>query len=762
MEEEVKNEKTFEGRTYFDGSFMRAFKRKDGVDSDWKRHLVSSTDMDNIPPKLGQNQTSVNVFVTGVNLPEIEGQPVRYFGKWNEYRKPDGSTNISFNADAFVLLNPDTISGIVRLLSGPMFPGIGTSTATRIAKYCGLDTFRIIEEDPLRLAKIIDQGKIGIITRYYAKNQAYGRLVAFLGQFGLGSQTAVKVNDHFGKNAIRLITENPYCLEEISGIGFTTCDKIARVLGKALDSYQRIEGCLMETLLKLCSEGGHMYVEKNVLQSATLKRLNDGLPQGTVNAERYTEVFEQLRGLSKIVCRANSIVYAKSFDEAEYNTAQKLLFLLNKKIDSSKIAECEQVVDDYCEKAGIKLHPTQREAVIRSVSNRVSIITGGPGTGKTTIISAILACYDEVFGGDILLMAPTGKAARRMSESTKRDASTIHSRLHLYNAEGKKQKPEPINSGLVVVDECSMVDNFLMESLMEAIASDECHVIFVGDIDQLPSVGEGAVLGEMIKSGVIPTSRLTETFRQKGGGATIIDDAKKINTGASDLIYDETFEFVEAKDDKDACDKVMALYREEVAQRGIENVALLCPLRSTQDRFITVADSMNEKLQSVINPHDTAKREASVYRRTFREGDRVMQWKNTEDSSNGDIGEIKCISDDENGGGKLFTIEWENGNTSVLNRQGMEKIFLAYAISIHKSQGSEYQSVIIPVISAQTCELFKRNLLYTGVTRAKKKVILVGDTKAIRACISKSDTNRRNTLLAQRLVYNAKKMGLIK
>jgi len=292
---------------------------------------------------------------------------------------------------------------------------------------------------------------------------------------------------------------------------------------------------------------------------------------------------------------------------------------------------------------------------------------------------------------------------------------------------------------------------------MEAIVNIDTQVIFVGDIDQLPSVGVGAVLGEMINSNVIPTSRLTKTFRQKNGGGTIIEDAKKINTGKNDLEWDDSFQFVKARNDAEASEIIMRLYRKEVETYGIENVALLCPLRGNQNgRIITCSDTMNERIQAVINPDAPEKVSARLHRRMYRVGDRVMQWQNTKESANGDIGEILDISQTENGAIKV-TILWESGKKSELSNSDMESISLAYAMSIHKSQGSEYASVIIPMISDQFCPLFKRNLLYTGVTRAKKKVIIVGDKKCIDKTIALTDTNIRNSHLADRLIAYSKK-----
>ena len=748
-----------EERTNVTGSVVRVLTRKDkkNVISDFKTFIYRSSDMEHIPSFVPRYDGHSEFKVCGVGLPETEGVPVKLFGRWvtNKY-------GTEFKADAYELLNPTTKSGIVKLFSGPMFPGIGKTTAQKMSERFGLDTFDIIEKNPRLLAEVLTVNQIATLLGNYGKVQSYGRLVEFLAPFGLSTAQCVRIHDVFGEDAVGMIQNDPYCLETIKGIGFHTCEKIATQMNTGLDSKHRIEGCLSETIMKLCESGdtslggGHMYVSGASLYMRAMKELNANPSAMKVRNDRFVEVLKDMIQQGKIVKRFEDDYYPQVHEKAEYSVAQNLIRLLKNPIDSSNTEKCMRVLKRYCEENDVHLHESQEEAVVRSLSNRVSIITGGPGTGKTTIISAILACYEAVYGDEILLMAPTGKAARRMSESTHREAKTIHSRLHIYGDITDDMELNPIDGGLVVVDECSMVDNLLMEKLMDAIENDDTQIIFVGDIDQLPSVGVGSVLGEMINSNVIPTSRLTKTFRQKNGGGTIIEDAKKINTGQNDLEWDDTFQFIEAKSDADAADAIMRLYRKEVETYGIENVALLCPLRSNQSgRIITCSDTMNERIQAVVNPDAIEKKSARLHRKTFRVGDRVMQWQNTKESANGDIGEILDIAEAVTGGVKI-TVKWESGNVSELNNSDMESISLAYAMSIHKSQGSEYQSVIIPMINEQFCPLFKRNLLYTGVTRAKKKVIIVGDKKAIDKTIALTDTNIRNSHLADRLIANAK------
>ena len=721
--------------------------------TDWGMYLYHTSDVGNLPTSIRVEDGRAEIMVVGTDLPEIEGVPIKFYGRWED----KGKYGYRFNAFTFEVMSPATVSGMIKLLSSKEFPGVGKTSATAVVNMFGKETLEIIQDNARwkELYAAVRHDTAGLMKHFFDRLRYMGPLVAFLEEYGFSHDMAVRIGKRFGENAEKMIKANPYMLLQ-AGVNFQTCDHIARDQGVKLDAWERVEAMINEMMVQLCRDG-HMYVKLNDLYKETLKRLNSGFDPAPVDQNRFTEVFKGMQKKGMLVVRFGGDVYTKAADNAEYNSVQRLLFLLSNPIDPKKVEACPAILDAYCEAAGIKLHPTQAEAVIRSISNRVSIITGGPGTGKTTIISAILACYERLFGDDILLMAPTGKAARRMSEATKRDAQTIHSRLRLFG-EDSKNDVEPITKGLIVVDESSMVDNALMEKLMEAIESPECHLIFCGDIDQLPSVGAGAVLGEMIKSGVVPTSRLTETFRQKGGGALIIENAKKVNTGKTDLEYDETFEFVHADGDKDAKEKILRIYKAEVDKWGIENVALLCPLRSSQNgRFSCVADEMNKDLQKIINPDSPEKASVSLFggKRVYRVGDRVMQWQNTKESANGDVGEIIDIG--QSGGEIIVSIKWESGVVSNLKRDEMTSIKMAYAMSIHKSQGSEYQSVIIPVVSDQSCQLFKRNLLYTGITRAKKKVILVGDVEGINSCIGKTDTDIRQTHLADRLIKNAKR-----
>ena len=719
--------------------------------------IYASNDFDNMPPEVAKvnRSGSTVVKVIGKNLPRLSDWTIAFEGEW-KYSKKFGHT---FFAEHYELLSPSTLKGIVRFLSSKTFPGIGEKTAEAIVKEFKNETLDVIEKKPNLLLRVsgINLDKMNTIKECYQKNIAYSKLCSFLATYSVSDRVASDIYESFKGNSLEDIRSNPYLLQQVKGVGFQTCEKIARSEGVALDSFIRMEGATREILLSNSEYGGNMFMLYDDFENKSLQLLNDALDPVPVSLERFREFVKAAVKAKKFVFRGKKCIFLKEYDEAEdYISAKIARFIdLNNGLDL-RVAVVSSCLDDYCRNSDISFTENQKIAIIKSLMTRLSIITGGPGTGKTTILKAIIAVYRKLHPQDeITLLAPTGKAARRMSETTGHEASTIHSKLQIY--EEFKAASCYIEPGLVVVDEASMVDTMLMDRLLKAVSSKENQIIFIGDTNQLPSVGPGLVLKDMIDSGEIPKSELVEVFRQSEG-ASIIDNANKIKNDQNDLVYDGSFEMVSVRNEEEALRKIKDIYAEEIAEYGIDNVALLSPLRRTQNRFKVVSDSLNSILQDeIVSPSTQA---VSFSGNEYRLGDRVLQWRNTKLSSNGDIGTVKDII--QNDDGVFVKILWENGSETEESRESMNDITLAYSISIHKSQGSEYDCCIIPLLSDQLCRIFQKNLLYTGITRAKKKIILVCDgKKALNFCISNNRETKRNTLLMQRIKASAKKIGFM-
>ena len=720
------------------------YRRKSDPMSDYCIDLVYSEDYSNIPSKLKTGNGKIMLTVVGYNLPQLENCVVEYFGDWSENRK----YGLQFKAQSYQIEKPSTEKGIIAFLSSKAFPGIGDKTASLMVQHFGKDVFEVIEKTPNHLLAVrgITPKKLGTIVNAYKKNQSYSEISVFLSTYGIGGEAIAKINDRYGANAIATIKENPYAIREIKGIGFKTCDIIAKGLGVALNSYQRIVGAIEEVIRHHNETTGDTCMEVEQFERQTLMLLNKDLPADTVSAEVFHKACSGARADGLIVFRLKKYVFLKAYDDAELQSSIVIKTMVNDTVNFNE-SDVDNAIDAYHKNyTSIKLSLKQKQAAKKALMSKLSIITGGPGTGKTTILKCIVEAYSKLSPDlDVTLLAPTGKAARRMSEATGLVASTIHSKLNIFDLDAGE--PDKLPEGLIVVDETSMVDMLLLSKLLNAVWGSETQLLFIGDVDQLPSVGAGNCLADMIDSGVIPVTRLTEIFRQKDGGS-IVENSIRVNNGNSELEYDKDFEFIEAENEQDALEEIKEVYKEQTKIYGIDNVSLLSPLRRTQQgRFTVVADSLNKELQNVANP--TKALYCNLFNTEYRLGDRVLQWKNTEKSSNGDIGEIVNIAqnDDE----IKVSIHWDNGNDTIENRESMADISLAYSISVHKSQGSEYDSVILPLLSVQKCQIFKRNLIYTAISRAKKHLIIIGDKKALDFGVAQTDTGRK-TLFKQRLI----------
>lgn len=714
-------------------------------------------DIKQLPTEIKINRKSAWIMIVGNDLPKLKNTSVRYFGNWTRGIKGQ----LQFKAISYEVIPPKTQKGLEAYLSSSLFKGVGKIQAKKIVSTFGDDTIKVIKESPEKLEKLIGKNDAEKVVKQFRNASSYSQLFETLGKYGVTQNMILKIYDRFGSDARNIITFNPYRLLECH-MPFAQCDKIALGEGYSLDSYERIQGHFAYELQTRETQTGNTVFSEAEIGNAVYTNLNKD--KKCVSIDKFKETYEKIcsknDGVVKRKLTSGNYVLSRTADYEEYEISRKLLCLSNKQTDEITKTIIKRELDKHCEKSEIKLSEKQKLAVYNALVNHASVITGGPGTGKTTIITAIIAVYENVYRNPVILMAPTGKAARRMSEATGRDATTIHSRLGIYGFEGAPISVDKIDNGLVIIDETSMVDLHIMSKISEYINSDRINVVFVGDIDQLPSVGAGCVLSQLIESEIIQTTRLTETFRQKDGSA-IIDNAIAINSGkVEDIKFnDNDFIFVDAKSEEEAKDKILDIYLQESKLVGIDNIALLCPLRQTgNDKYLVSSNGLNPLIQDAVNPKDNYTRYYKMSNgNEFRVNDRVLQWKNTKTSFNGDIGIIKDIVEEDDGD-VIFTIEWDNGNTVKIPKNEMNSIELGYSMSIHKSQGSEYKTVIIPMMYDQMkMPIMKRNLIYTGITRAKQKIIIVGSKIAFNRCCQDTKYVKRTSLLANRMKCNAKK-----
>lgn len=709
--------------------------------------MYASNDFSSMPAKVARANRSgyASVKVIGRNLPRIVDQTIMFSGEW-KYSAKYGYT---FYADSYVFLMPEKKRGIIKFLASPKFKGIGKKTAEAIVDAFGEDTLNIIENTPEKLIQVkgLDLKKIDTIKTVYAESVALNRLSVYLSTFGIKASSISNIYQKYKKDAEDVIKNNPYVLLEVKGVSFRICEQIANTINNKTiyTSSQRLVGCITEVIKQMCDVTGNMCVEYSHLEQECLKELNQ---QKIINIdlEMFRKAFTKAVNEGKIVCRGKMFVFLKAYDKAEEAVAKQITNLLAKPKDISESTVDSAIKDFLTNSLTYPLSNGQIEAIKLCMMNNFSILSGGAGTGKTSVVKAICSIYKSIYRKPIILLAPTGKAARRLSQATGLEACTIHSKLKLGE---DYSVPTQIEDGLIVVDEASMIDNLIAEKLLNSITL-ESKVIFVGDDNQLTSVGSGSVLSELINSRKVPVAELKETFRQKDG-STIIDNATKVNEGNYNLTCDGDFEILKVQTEHDAVIKALECYDNEVLKVGFDNVALITPLRRTLNKFSCVSDNLNKLIQEEVNPLGSDSVSVTFNSIEYRVNDRVMQWKNNEKNSNGDIGIITQF--DSNDDGILVYISWENGNDTIENAETMENIKLAYSYSIYKSQGSEYDVCIIPLVEEQMNSNFSRNLLYTAITRAKKKCIIItsNGTDVIKHCVLNPESNKRLTLLSKRL-----------
>lgn len=689
---------------------------------------------ENIRDSAGNMVTQVKA--VGYCLPIADNLRYELQGHWSKNPKH----GVQFEVENYDEVITPTKEGIIAYLSSGQIKGIGPKMAEKIYDAFGLTALDVLDKEPERLLAIsgISAAKLKKICDSYLANRGARDVVAFLTPHGITPNRAVKLYKEYGDRAMDIVKNHPYQLCEIAGIGFKTADRIAMSMGFDQLSVERVDEGILYALTD--AEGkGHLCMEKHAFIKACLKVLDTPQLTEDMVANRAARLVYS----GKLVSYQGN-VYRSKTAYAESNLAE----LLSRQLRSARshsYGDLDAALDAEELRMKVKFAPEQREAVKMALTQGVSVITGGPGTGKSMILRAILDIYRRQNPGkEICLCAPTGRAARRMEQATGLGASTVHKALGLLAGEdGDYGEPQALDADIILVDEVSMMDIYLAGRLLEAVKS-RAQVVLIGDSDQLPSVGPGAVLSEMIASERIPVVRLDKVFRQNDGSRIAVN-AKLIRHGNLSLEYGNDFRFVDSANLSDSASRIAELYMQEVARYGVDNVAMLSPYRQKTE---TGVNALNEMLRELVNPPDEGKPEVVCGKRKFRVGDKVMQVKNFEDVSNGDVGYIRNIF--KFGDETTVCVDFGDGRNMEYDSSELDMLDLGYASTIHKAQGAEYQSVIINLQCAHHIML-TRPLIYTAITRGKDRVIIVGERRALCISIKKTDIEKRGTCLAHRL-----------
>ncbi|MCC6557461.1 MAG: ATP-dependent RecD-like DNA helicase [Polyangiaceae bacterium] len=682
----------------------------------------------------------------GVFPPALPGTRVRATGRYER----DPKHGEQLRVDTLLTVAPATLEGLERYLGSGMVPGIGPAFAKRIVETFGMETLEVLDRAPERLAAVPGLGdrRAQAVAKAWAAQRAIGAIMIFLQAHGASPALAARIFKRFGPQAIDIVSRSPYRLAlDVWGIGFKTADRIARSIGVRADSPERAQAGVLQTLVDL-STRGHVYAprpELAELAAAMLER----------DAAEADAAVDALAAAGHVRIEALSTgeiaVYPREMHEAEVRLARRLRALLagggaSPDRGDHLAAAVSSAIAAFEARARVALAPAQREAIELAARHKVLVITGGPGVGKTTIVRAILAALDRA-RISVRLAAPTGRAAKRMREATGRAAVTLHRLLEFDPKQRRfgRQRSKPVEARAIIVDEASMLDLSLADALLQATA-DEARLILVGDVDQLPSVGPGAVLRDVIASGEVPTARLTQIFRQ-AEGSLIVQNAHRIHDGEPPEGArgpNSEFYVIERTAADAAADLILQLVTERIPRGfGLDprrDVQVLTPMHKGEAGAI----ALNARLQAALNPEGPSVTRGA---RTLRVGDKVMQLRNDYDREvyNGDIGFVSAVVPDE----RKLTVRFDDRQVDYEEGE-LDELTLAYATSIHKSQGSEYPAVIVPILT-QHFVMLSRNLIYTAVTRGKRLVVLVADPRAVSLALAETRKEDRRTHLAARL-----------
>lgn len=719
----------------------------------------------------------MEITCTGIFMHLDEGECIEAEGNYVDH----AVYGKQFKVESFKVVAPEDKVAVERYLGSGAIKGVGAALAARIVRRFGEDTFRIIEEEPHRLAEIkgISERKAREIAEQVEEKKDVRDAMIFLQKYGISNTLAIKIYKQYGMGLYKIMQENPYRLaEDISGIGFRIADEIASKIGIHTDSDYRIRSGILYALLQAGAEG-HVFLPEELLLEKAAAMLE-------LTPEQIQPQIANLAIDKKLVIKEKEIengqkmkcIYGMSFYYAELNCA-RMLYELQSAFDGAErftkveIDRLEKKIQKLEQQSNMELDSLQRKAVMEAVQNGIFILSGGPGTGKTTTINMIIRYFEEA-GMDIFLAAPTGRAAKRMTEATGFEAKTIHRLLELNGAVSDDDRPgagaqfeknelNPLEADVIIIDEMSMVDIHLFQALLKAIAPGT-RLVMVGDRNQLPSVGPGQVLKDLMESGQIATVVLSKIFRQ-AGESDIVVNAHLINEGKEIKLDNKSrdFFFLERNNVNVIYKHMIQLITEKLPRyvnAGMYDIQVLTPMR----KGALGVETLNGILQQYLNPPAPQKQELVHGDGLFRLGDKVMQIKNNyqleweivskygiavesgQGVFNGDVGVIKEINETA----KTVTVEYDDARRVIYPMNGLDEIELAYAMTIHKSQGSEYPAVILPLLTGPKM-LFNRNLLYTGVTRAKNCVTILGSRDTVRQMIANENEQKRYTGLRERI-----------
>ncbi|MCX7748142.1 MAG: ATP-dependent RecD-like DNA helicase [Clostridia bacterium] len=684
---------------------------------------IKSRDFPDLVTVVG-NMAAVNV-----------GAVVKLQGEW----KFDSKFGKQFSVHKYIEKVPATIAGIEKYLGSGLIKGIGPVNAKRIVSIFKEDTIRVIEEEPDRLIQVggIGSKRVEMIKKAWQEQKEVKNVMIFLQSNGVSTAYAVKIFKTYGNESIKVVEENPYRLaDDIWGIGFKTADKIAQKLGFDKNSFERCRAGIIYVLNELSNEG-HCYAVRKQLVDETIKMLE-------LTEENINTTLDKMIEEKSVILDQEELIFLPPFYFSEVGVTRRLREIVYEPKKQGHV-DVNQLIQNIEEECKMQYDAVQIEAIKVAARSKLMVLTGGPGTGKTTTTLAIIRVFEKM-QYKVLLAAPTGRAAKRMSEATGMESKTIHRLLEYRPPEGyKKNEENPLECDVLIIDETSMVDLILMYNLLKAVSNDTI-LLLVGDVDQLPSVGAGNVLKDIIDSGIADVIRLNRIFRQ-AQSSMIITNAHKINKGEFPKLRGNKgsdFFYIEEDDPQKMLDQIKELCKKRLPGyykvNPIDDIQVLCPMQ----RGEIGAHNLNVILQEALNQSPISIKYGGTQ---YRLNDKVMQIKNNYDKIvfNGDVGKIVGIEAED----KIVRIKFDE-NEVEYDLTEMDEVVLAYATTIHKSQGSEYKIVIAP-FAMQHYMMLQRNLLYTCITRAKKVLVLVGSLKAVGIAVGNNKNIRRNTLLAKRL-----------